>query len=140
LHRQSDIGPDGHAKRGGFLPPIPLPPRMWAGSQFEFHRPLAVGDALTRTSTIHDVTQKSGRTGALVFVRVRHEIRRNGEADIALTEFHDIVYREAPRSGDVMPPPKPAAAVSAWERKWDSRRRPVVPLLRIDVQRPPHPL
>ncbi len=118
LHRQSDIGPDGHAKRGGFLPPIPLPRRMWAGSQFEFHRPLAVGDALTRTSTIHDVTQKSGRTGTLVFVRVRHEIRRDGEADIALTEFHDIVYREAPKPDDVPPPPKSAPATSAWERQW----------------------
>ncbi len=76
LHRQSEIGPDGHAKRGGFLPPVPLPRRMWAGSQFEFHAPLRVGDTLTRTSTIHDVTEKSGRTGRLVFVKVRHEIRR----------------------------------------------------------------
>src|SRR5688500_19431496 len=68
LHRQSEIGPDGHAKRGGFLPPIPLPRRMWAGSQFQFHEPVQVGDAVTRVSTIHDVTEKSGRTGPLVFV------------------------------------------------------------------------
>ena len=118
LHRQSEIGPDGHAKRGGFLPPVPLPRRMWAGSQFEFHSPLRVGDILTRTSTIHDVTEKSGRTGPLVFVKVRHEIRRTGETDVALTEFHDIVYREAATPGDTPPEPRPALADAAWERRW----------------------
>src|SRR3954466_15319263 len=91
MPRRSDIGPDGHAKRGGFLPPVPLPRRMWAGSHFEFHEPLRVGDALTRVSTIEDVTEKTGRTGPLVFVKVRHEIRRGEERDVALTEFHDIV-------------------------------------------------
>jgi len=118
LHRQSEIGPDGHAKRGGFLPPVPLPRRMWAGSQFEFHKPLLVGDTLTRRSTIADVTEKSGRTGRLVFVKVRHEISRQNESDIALTEFHDIVYREAVTKDDVPPPPKAALATSTWERKW----------------------
>jgi 3-methylfumaryl-CoA hydratase len=118
LHRQSEIGPDGHAKRGGFLPPVPLPRRMWAGSQFEFHRPLRVGDAIARVSTIQEVTEKSGRTGPLVFVKVRHDIRRQSEAEIALTEFHDIVYREAPRPDDVAPPPKPAPASATWERQW----------------------
>ena len=118
LHRQSDIGPDGHAKRGGFLPPVPLPRRMWAGSQFEFHKPLRIGDLLTRVSTIHDVTEKSGRTGTLVFVKVRHEIRRGDESDIALTEFHDIVYREAPKPDDVAPPPKAAPSSATWEKQW----------------------
>ena len=118
LHRQSDIGPDGHAKRGGFMPPVPLPRRMWAGSQFEFHKPIRIGDTITRLSTIHDVTEKSGRTGRLVFVKVRHEIRQGDEADVALTEFHDIVYRDAPRPDDVAPPPKTAPAESAWQRKW----------------------
>ena len=118
LHRQSEIGPDGHAKRGGFLPPVPLPRRMWAGSQFEFHKPLRVGDAITRVSTIQDVTEKSGRTGPLVFVKVRHEIRRQNDADVALTEFHDIVYREAAKPDDVAPPPKNAAATATWQRKW----------------------
>jgi 3-methylfumaryl-CoA hydratase len=118
LAQQSDIGPDGHPKRGGFLPPVPLPRRMWAGSQLEFHRPLRVGDALTRTSTIVDVTEKTGRTGTLVFVKVRHEIRRGAETEAALTEFHDIVYRDAPRPDDVPPPPKSAPPSSAWERKW----------------------
>ena len=118
VHRQSEIGPDGHAKRGGFLPPVPLPRRMWAGSQLEFHKPLRVGDALTRVSTIENVTEKSGRTGTLVFVKVRHEIRRGDESDVALTEFHDIVYRDAPKADDVAPPPKPAPPDSAWQREW----------------------
>jgi 3-methylfumaryl-CoA hydratase len=118
LHRQSEIGPDGHAKRGGFLPPVPLPRRMWAGSQFRFDAPLRVGDAVTRVSTIHDITEKSGRTGPLVFVKVRHEIRRDGAAENAITEFHDIVYREAAKADDAPPPPQPAPAGAAWHRRW----------------------
>ncbi len=118
LYRQSEIGADGHAKRGGFLPPVPLPRRMWAGSQFTFHQPLHIGDALERTSTIDNVSEKSGRTGPLVFVKVRHEIRRAGEADVALTEFHDIVYREAAQPGAVEPPPQAAPATATWEKRW----------------------
>jgi 3-methylfumaryl-CoA hydratase len=118
LHRQSEIGPDGHARRGGFLPPVPLPRRMWAGSQFQFHAPLRVGDAIARTSTIESVNEKSGRTGPLVFVKVRHEIRREGDDEVALTEFHDIVYREAAKPTDVAPPPQAAPAAAAWEKKW----------------------
>ncbi|MEO8390144.1 MaoC family dehydratase N-terminal domain-containing protein [Polaromonas sp.] len=117
IHAQSEIGPDGHARRGGFLPPVPLPRRMWAGSDFEFHEPLCVGDALMRTSTIVDVTEKSGRTGSLVFVKVRHELRRNGSAGVALTEHHNIVYRAAPTPGDVAPPPLAAPAEFAWMRR-----------------------
>ena len=116
LARQSEIGPDGHPKRGGFLPPVPLPRRMWAGSDFIFHQPLLVGDTLARTSTIVDVKEKSGRTGTLLFVRVRHEIRRNGNAQVALTEHHNIVYREAARPDDVAPPPVAAPADFAWKR------------------------
>lgn len=115
-HRQGEIGPDGHAKRGGFLPPVPLPRRMWAGGQFEFHAPLRVGDAVTRTSTIADVKTKQGRTGALVFVKVRHELRRAGDARPAIVEHHDIVYRAAKQPGDVDPPPTPAAQ-GAWQRE-----------------------
>jgi len=116
MHRQSEIGPDGHAKRGGFLPPVPLPRRMWAGSQFEFRTPVRVGDAVERTSTIDDVSTKTGRTGTLVFVKVRHEVRCNGAADAALVEFHDIVYREAKQPGDVDPPPMAAPVDAQWGR------------------------
>jgi 3-methylfumaryl-CoA hydratase len=118
LHRQREIGPDGHARRGGFLPPVALPRRMWAGSQLQFQRPLRVGDSVTRVSTIQSVSDKSGRSGALVFVRVRHEFRANDEEDVALTEFHDIVYREAAKPADVAPSPQAAPGASAWEKKW----------------------
>jgi 3-methylfumaryl-CoA hydratase len=117
LHRQSDIGPDGHARRGGFLPPVPLPRRMWAGSQFEFRTPLRVGDRVARTSTIEDVSVKDGRSGQLVFVRVRHELRSNDSADPALVEFHDIVYRQAQGPNDVAPPPQAAPGDAAWRRQ-----------------------
>ena len=116
MHRQSEIGPDGHARRGGFLPPVPLPRRMWAGSQFDFRAPLRLGDTVARTSTIEDVRSKDGRTGPLVFVKVRHELRCNGAAEPALLEFHDIVYREAQRSDDVAPPPQRARATASWQR------------------------
>ena len=88
LHRQSEIGPDGHAKRGGFLPPVPLPRRMWAGGRLEFLRPLRVGSQVERVSTIREVSHKSGRSGELVFVLVRHEL--NDADGLALTEEHDI--------------------------------------------------
>ena len=140
LHRQSEIGPDGHAKRGGFLPPVPLPRRMWAGSQFEFRSPVRVGDAVERTSTIADVSTKEGRTGKLVFVKVRHEVRCNGSAEPAIVEFHDIVYREAKRPGDVEPPPQRARDRRGLAARDRARRRAAVPLLGADLQRPPHPL
>jgi 3-methylfumaryl-CoA hydratase len=117
MHRQSEIGSDGHAKRGGFLPPVPLPRRMWAGSQFDFRSPIRIGDRMARTSTIDDVTTKGGRTGTLVFVKVRHELRCNGAADAALVEFHEIVYREAQRPDGVVPPPQKAAQDAPWQRE-----------------------
>ena len=117
VHRQSEIGADGHARRGGFMPPVPLPRRMWAGSQLAFHAPLRVGDAVQRRSTIEDVSSKSGRSGALVFVKVRHELRCNGAAEPAIIEVHDIVYRDAQRPDDVPPPPQPAPAGAAWQRQ-----------------------
>ena len=117
MHRQSEIGPDGHARRGGFLPPVPLPRRMWAGSQFEFRAPLRIGDRVARTSTLDDVKTKEGRSGKLVFVKVRHELRCNGAADAALVEFHDIVYREARQPGDAEPPPVAAPGDATWQRE-----------------------
>jgi 3-methylfumaryl-CoA hydratase len=116
LYRQSDVGPDGHAKRGSFLPPVPLPRRMWAGSQMAFHRPLRIGDELSRTSSIADVTEKSGSSGALVFVKVRHDISVRGDTTPALTEYHDIVYREAPQPGAAPAEARAAPASSAWQR------------------------
>ncbi|MCX7891705.1 MAG: MaoC family dehydratase N-terminal domain-containing protein [Burkholderiales bacterium] len=116
--RRSELGPDGHPRRGGFLPPVALPRRMWAGGELAFHRPILVGDSVMRTSTIEDVTAKTGRSGALVFVRVRHEIRRADEAEVALTERHDIVYRDAPKAGDAPPAPQRAPEPAAWTKRW----------------------
>ncbi|MFN0185663.1 MAG: MaoC family dehydratase N-terminal domain-containing protein [Aquabacterium sp.] len=118
LHRGSEIGEDGHAHRGGFLPPVPLPRRMWAGSRFEFMTPLRVGQAVQRRSTIEDVKAKDGRSGRLVFVTVRHEVHADGQAAPALREWHDIVYREAARPGDATPAPQAAPQGARWHRDW----------------------
>src|SRR5688572_24269885 len=67
----SQLGDDGHPRRGGFLPPVPLPRRMWAGGRLTFPRPVPIGAALTRTSTIRDVQAKEGASGRLAFVTVR---------------------------------------------------------------------
>ena len=114
VHRQSELGADGHAQRGGFLPPVPLPRRMWAGGRLEFHRPLRVGEPVTRVSRILDVKGKQGRTGELVFVLVRHEI--SDAEGVALTEEHDIVYREHPKAGEPAPSPIPAPVDFTWQR------------------------
>jgi 3-methylfumaryl-CoA hydratase len=116
-HRQSEIGADGHAKRGGFLPPVPLPRRMWAGGRFEFRAPVRIGDAVSRTSTIENVVTKTGRSGALVFVTVRHELQRAGDSAPAVVEQHDIVYRDAKQPGDVEPPPQAAETGAPWQRE-----------------------
>jgi 3-methylfumaryl-CoA hydratase len=112
--RQSELGPDGHPRRGGFLPPVPLPRRMWAGGRLVWHAPLHVGEAVQRTSRIVSVTHKSGRSGDLLFVLVRHELA-NAQG-LALTEEHDIVYRAAPRPGDPVPPPQRAPEGAVWTR------------------------
>jgi len=116
-HRQSEIGEDGHARRGGFLPPVPLPRRMWAGGRlaWEAGNPLQVGDKVERTSTIASVTHKAGRSGELVFVLVRHEVRN--ERGLALSEEHDIVYRAAAAPGEKAPPPTPAPKDAAFSRE-----------------------
>ncbi|HRO58502.1 MAG TPA: MaoC family dehydratase N-terminal domain-containing protein [Burkholderiaceae bacterium] len=110
-HRRSELGADGHAKLGGFLPPVPLPRRMWAGSRLEFHRPLRVGEPISRVSRIADVTSKSGRSGQLVFVKVHHRI--SGPDGLAISEEHDIVYREALVAGGAGQPAPAHAAVAA---------------------------
>jgi 3-methylfumaryl-CoA hydratase len=106
----SGLGPDGHPKRGGFLPPVhDLPRRMWAGGRLQFHAPLHVGETVTRRSTILSVAEKTGGSGKLVFVTVKHEIA--GPAGLAITEEQDIVYRGT--EGDAVKPGEPAAPVDA---------------------------
>jgi len=114
IHRQSQLGLEGHSTKGGFLPPVPLPRRMWAGGRFEFQRPLRVGETYTRTSRVVSVQRKEGRTGPLVFVVARHEI---GNAEgIALIEEQDLVYRDHPKPGDTAPAAQHAPKDAKWER------------------------
>jgi 3-methylfumaryl-CoA hydratase len=114
-HRQSELGPDGHARRGGFLPPVPLPRRMWAGGRLQWHAPLRVGEEVQRTSRIVSVTHKAGRSGDLLFVLVRHEVA-NAQG-VALSEEHDIVYRAAAQPGEPAPAPQAAPTDAAWSRE-----------------------
>jgi len=118
VHLQSEIDDDGHPRRGGFLPPVPLPRRMWAGGRLQFLRPLQVGGIISRVSEIIDVSDKEGRTGSLVFVRVRHRISDDG--GLALEEEQDIVYR------DKSQPDAPAAVRQAApaDHQWTREVRP----------------
>jgi 3-methylfumaryl-CoA hydratase len=106
----SMLGPDGHPTRGGFLPPVPLPRRMWAGGELEFFDPLRVGDAPKRTSRISDVTIKTGSTGTLCFVAVEHVVTT--PRGTAIRERQDIVYREmgSPQAAPAKAPPPPPVA------------------------------
>ncbi len=116
--RQSEIGPDGHPRRGGFLPPVPLPRRMWAGGRlrWETANRLQVGQEVQRTSTIQSVKHKAGRSGELLFVQVQHQL--HNAQGLALTEEQDIVYRSAAQPGDPAPVPQtpPLAGQADWSR------------------------
>ncbi len=102
----SELGRDAHPKKGGFLPPVALPRRMWAGGRFTFHEPLILGKEASKRSVITSVVPKAGRTGRLCFVTVLHEIHQNGR--LMLSEEQDIVYREDP--DPTVETPTPAAA------------------------------
>ena len=101
----NDLGEDGMPRRGGFMPPVSLPRRMWAGSRIELREPIRLGDRLQRRTTIADVTAKDGRSGALVFVRVVTELAT--ERGTALIERRDVVFRDHPSPTD--PAPRPQA-------------------------------
>jgi len=106
------LGSDGHALRGGFLPPIELPRRLWAGGRLRFHAPLHIGDSARRDSTVAAIEGKTGRSGRLVFVSLRHEIHVNGK--LAIEEEQDLVYRAASRGRPASPRPPPGQA--QWSR------------------------
>lgn len=108
----AELGPDGHPARGGFLPPVPLPRRMWAGGAFHFHAPVRIGEVVTRRSVIEDVTLKHGSTGTLCFVTVTHHIESAGRK--VVTERQDIVYRDAGAPPRMMPE---AADLGAYHRQ-----------------------
>ncbi len=112
---QSKLGPDGHPERGGFMPPIELPRRMFAGARMRFHQPLVIGQPARRDAEILKVSQKTGRTGTLAFVTVGYKIHQDGA--LCIEEEQDIVYREpgapvpAPEVVELLPPP-----AGAWTR------------------------
>jgi 3-methylfumaryl-CoA hydratase len=111
VYPMSELGPDGHPTRGGFLPSVPLPRRMWAGGELEFFDALRVGDEVTRTSRIADVTMKTGSTGVLCFVSVDHLVTT--PRGTAIRERQDIVYRDiptAPAPAPTKPAPPPPVA------------------------------
>jgi 3-methylfumaryl-CoA hydratase len=116
---QDGLGPDGHPARGGFLPPVPLPRRMWAGGRVETAGALKIGETVIRASAIEDVTVKEGRSGALCFVTVRHGYA--GAHGIVISERHDIVYRDQPAASAAARPPaatmpvQPPTADLVWE-------------------------
>jgi 3-methylfumaryl-CoA hydratase len=114
------LGVDGHPLRGGFLPPVPLPRRMWAGGRLRFLKPLVLGEAVSRVSTILKVEAKSGRSGDLVFVTVEHRI--SDDSGVALIEEQDLVYREPAAPGTVSAP-----AISAHIEPNSSWRRDILP-------------
>ncbi len=103
---QRELGRDGHPARGGFLPPVPLANRMWAGGRVSFTAPVSIGATVRRESTIVAVEHKLGRSGDLVFVTVLHELKSLQSA-LLVREEHDLVYKEASPSGG------PASVVKA---------------------------
>jgi len=114
--READLGPDGHPRRGQFLPPIPLPRRLWAGSRVAFRRALHVGERIVRESRIMAVDQKQGKSSALVFITVRHRLIHDDF--VAIEEEQDLVYREQPTRTEHPQPTASAkdADAAAWRR------------------------
>ena len=123
--RMSELGADGHPLLGGFMPPIDLPRRMWAGSKITFAQPILTGQQLERTTRIDSITPKSGSTGNLCFVVLAHEVLADGV--LALTEHQTLVYREAvtvdPLAGSPQRPPRlDGGAPDGWD--WVREERP----------------
>lgn len=110
--RRSELGSDGHPRKGGFLPDVGLPRRMWAGGRLSYLIPLAIGERAERVSEIMSVTPKSGKAGRLVFVTVRHRVMAGG--DICVEEEQDIVYREPPQPSAAAPAPQSAPERAEW--------------------------
>ena len=128
----AQLGPDGHPLRdespASFLPPVPLPRRMWASSKVEVIAPLHLGEAVSRCSRVASVSEKQGGSGLLVFVDVLHET--SGENGVAVREIQSIVYREAASAG-ALPAPPPLGAGQFDAGSWDAHRAilPTEPLL-----------
>jgi 3-methylfumaryl-CoA hydratase len=107
---QAGLGPDGHPNRGGFMPPIEMPRRMFAGARMRFHKPLILGRPARREAVIRQVSEKPGRTGPLGFVTVAYTFLQDGA--VCIEEEQDIVYRE-PGVPVPRPDPKPLPPLAA---------------------------
>lgn len=106
---------DGHAVKGGFLPPIDMPRRMWAGGRIDYLHPIRIGQPVHKKSSIATITEKEGKSGKLIFVLVRHEYTT--DEGLALVEEQDIVYREAPKPGQLAATAIPAPAEAMWSKE-----------------------
>ena len=111
---QSELGADGLPERGGLMPPVPLPRRMWAASDININTPLCIGETAVKHSEIVRITEKNGKSGRLVFVDLCHKIF-NKAGETAIVEKQTIVYTEAIKSG-AMPPTRRAPGQSPWKR------------------------
>lgn len=113
LSLMSEVGSDGHPRRGGFTPPIDLPRRMWAGSRCTFEAPVRIGDSVERTSTITKIAEKSGAAGPMVLMTTTHEVRTNGA--LAMREEQDIAFIAIPER--FMPPAPSPLPPCEWREK-----------------------
>ncbi|MDF2689227.1 MAG: MaoC domain protein dehydratase [Microvirga sp.] len=114
---QSQIGSDGHPKRKGFLPPVVQPRRMWAASDITFSSDIRIGDLVTKTARIADISEKQGKTGSLIFVNVDN--RYHVEDREVLSETQTLVYRDHPSPGEASPAAKAAPTEAAWSHRID---------------------
>jgi len=115
LTPQADLLPDGHAEKGP-IPDFGLPRRMFAGTRATFHAPVKIGQTVSRRTRVADVTEKSGKNGRLVFVKLKHELH-DQSGQLLLDEERDIVFREPPRPGAPQPEPQSEAAAPVWHRQ-----------------------
>lgn len=115
IARQSRLGPDGHAARGEFLPPIALPRRMWGGALVTFHQPLRIDEQAERQSTVRDITLKDGRSGRFAIVALEHLY--SGQNGLAIEESHDVIYRAPAVPGAAEALPEPAPMEARWQRE-----------------------
>ena len=134
--RNSDA--NAHPNRGGFLPPVALPRRMWAGGRFEFHKALKLGQKAEQRSEIKRVSEKSGRSGPLCFVTVAHKVWQGGALCVA--EEQDLVFREDHDPKAPAPDFAPAPAVCEFSRTVAPSEVMAFSILCPNLQRSPHPL
>ncbi len=102
LTRLDELADDGHAEKGGFMPPVPFPRRMFAGGRIQFSGDLQIGEKVSRISTIKSVKHKKGRTGEIIFVTVSHQI--SNKDGVQLKEEHDIAYLPGPQEMQLSQP------------------------------------